>query len=231
MQGKEIVYLVRLVVVMFDAAVGETYLADLVHASESGNSLRQIAENLFTTDQAKALYPVSQSDAQFTDQFLQQLCGDYLEAAEYQMAFAEIMNLLGTGSSKGDVVVEAMNYLRSSAPVSSAFDNLKNMQANKFEVAKYHTIELNSGGTYVPDLQSVLDGVTHTDESVQKAKDAIDNTGTLKILESVMLNEIVSFTIDAEEISNGSEGINGVSEILLIGTLTDAEFKGSEYLI
>ena len=250
--------LVRLVVVMFDAAVGETYLVDLVHAVESGNSIRQIAENLFSTDQAKALYPVSQSDAQFTDQFLQQLCGDYLDAGEYQMAFSEIMGLLGTGSSKGDVVVEAMNYLRYSAPLSSAFDNLKNMQANKFEVAKYHTIELNSGGTYVPDLQSVLDGVTHTDESVQKAKEAIGNSGVLKLLESVELNEIVTFSTDADvingfaigtevssvsesdttfpnegtvEISNESAGIDGGSEIILIGTLTDVEIKGAEYLI
>lgn len=218
--------LVRLVVIMFDAAVGETYLVDLVHAAESGATIEQIAENIFTTDQAKALYPVSQSDAQFTEQFLQQLCGDYLEATEYQMAFTEIMNLLGAGFSKGDVVVESMNYLRYSAPQTSTFDSLKAMQSNKFEVAKYHTIDLNTGGTDVAELQAVLSGVNHTDESVQKAKNAIDNSATLAIQTSVEAREIFAFSTDTDVTDGFSIGMddNSTSEILLTGTLTDVNF-------
>lgn len=231
--------LIRLVVVMFDAAVGDTYLVDLVHAAESGATLEQIAENIFTTDQAKALYPVSQSDEQFTEQFLQQLCGDHLEGAEYQMAFTEFMKLLDTGLSKGHAVVEAMNYLRYNAPQTSNWNNLSAEQENKFEVSKYHTIDNKLGATAVPDLQAVLSGVTHTDESVQKAKEAIDSSVMPQIMKSTAPGEIFALTTDADvinefsmgmdinstgQIPDESAGIIGTSEILLTGTLTDISF-------
>jgi len=163
--------IVKLVVGMFNAAPGATYLAELTVAFEAnGRSLSNLAKDLALTPAYKQLNPVFQTAAEFATAFLTPL-GLQANAVAVDFVTAKF----NAGVSKGQIAYEAIVAL--DASTATEFAAAKAIVTNKANVAEYYSVTKGIAQTNVGTLQQVVSTVTDTAASVTAAKTAID-TGT-----------------------------------------------------
>ncbi len=161
--------IIKLVVGMFNAAPGATYLADLTVAFEAnGRSLSNLAKDLALTPAYKALNPVFQTAAEFATAFLTPLG---LQANTVAIDF--ITAKFNLGVSKGQIAYEALVAL--DASTATEFATAKAIVNNKTTVSEYYSVTKGVAQTNVGTLQQVVATVTSTAASVTAANTAIDN--------------------------------------------------------
>lgn len=163
--------IIKLVVGMFNAAPGATYLADLTVAYEAnGRSLLNLAKDLANTGAYKSINPVFQTAAEFATAFLTPLG---LQANAVAIDF--VTSQFNAGVSKGQIAFAALTAL--DATTDAAFTAAKAIVNNKADVATYYSVTKGTNQTNLGTLQQVISTVTDTAASVTAAKTAID-TGT-----------------------------------------------------
>jgi len=170
--------LMALVVVALDVAPGRTIFNELAGSIvNDGATLGDIASAIVAhplfSDNTIGEYPVSQTNAQFANEFATRLLGDrgdLVEGSAWDEAVAVIESELNGGLSKADLIVLATNFLMTTppAPFQAAADAL----ANKVEVALYQAVELELDvtGSSLAAYRALLADVDDTQASVDAAK-------------------------------------------------------------
>jgi Ca2+-binding RTX toxin-like protein len=163
--------IIKLVVAMFNAAPGSTYLADLTVAYEAnGRSLTNLANDLSNTGAFKALNPVFQTAAEFATSLLTPL-GLQANTTAVDYVTAQF----NSGVSKGLIAYNVAAAL--TATTDTQFADAKAILNNKASVAEYYSVTKAVSQTNVATLQQVISTVTKDAASVTAANTAIDGSG------------------------------------------------------
>jgi hypothetical protein len=191
--------LVGLFIVMFKAAPGEDYLAQLVAAREAGSSLLDIATALAAKPQVPLAYPLSSG-----------ITEHYLEAIQRELAQQIVGNLLAddtpmsartwatswaseqlhAGASIASVVLEAAQALMSTD--NPAYASAKALMLNRIEVATYYSVTQEQSSVDFAALRDVLAGVSPDPASIAAAKAAIDaNLGSTAFILTVGTDDLI----------------------------------------
>lgn len=161
--------IVKLVVAMFNAAPGATYLAELTVAYEAnGRSLVNLAKDLSNTSAFKALNPVFQTAAEFATSLLTPLG---LQANTTAVDF--VTAKFNAGVNKGQIAYDVAAAL--DATTATEFATAKAILTNKTTVSEYYSITKAVAQTNIGTLQQAIATVTSTAASVTAANTAIDN--------------------------------------------------------
>jgi len=188
--------LITLVVGMFNASPGATYLSELTVAFEAnGRSYQNLALDLANTDAFKSVHPVFQTAEEFAASFLTPLG---LQANAEALDF--VISKFNAGVSKGQIIFDALVALL--ATTAPEFADAKAILLNKVAVAEYHSVTQQIAETDLADLQAVLDGVTADPATVEAAKDAIDG----------LTGETFTLTTDQDNV----QGTSGNDTILAV---------------
>ncbi|MGE0331520.1 MAG: beta strand repeat-containing protein [Ramlibacter sp.] len=204
--------IIKLVVGMFNAAPGATYLAELTVAFEAnGRSLSNLAKDLALTPAYKAINPVFQTAAEFATSFLTPLG---LQANTTAVDF--VTAKFNAGVSKGQIAYEAIVALNAST--AAEFADAKAIVTNKTTVAEYYSVTKNITQTNVATLQQVVSTVTKDAASVTTANTAIDGSGAA--------NAGSTFTLTTGiDVLNGSTGND-----TFIGSIAPATLSGADQI-
>ncbi|WP_339858983.1 calcium-binding protein [Pseudohongiella acticola] len=189
--------LITLVVAMFDAAPGVAVLSDLTFASDAGVSNAGIAASLANSAEFKSLFPVLQTNAEFVNEFVDQMVGSLVSEAEKTTVKTALTAEMNAGATRVDVILTAIAALKAIPTTDAVWGNASAAFANKVEVATFHTVEQEQPSTNLADLQNALAGVTNTAASVTAAKAAIDDAETV--------GETLNLTTGVDALSGGAK--------------------------
>lgn len=167
--------LITLTVGMFGAAPGASVLTELDNQAKAGSSLTQIAENLAASSAFTGIYPTFLTNAQFTTDFVGSLFSETSAAVQLELV-ALATSLLNSGTSRGALVVMAINALAGVPEADTTYGNSAAKLSNQVEVANDYTVINKLSGGSLADLQGVISSVTSTQASVDAALLAIDGT-------------------------------------------------------
>ena len=171
----------RFFLVAFDAAPGVTYLDQLKEAVEAGLTTREIV-NVFTTKQQfKSVYPDSLSSQEFATRLVDRVVGASASTAAKQTAVADVVQALGSGLTRGDVIYNVFGNLatRVTDPGKPGFNpedpylGVAQQFAKKVAVAQYFTETLKGDSILLSVLQGVVSSVTK--DSVVTSAASIEN--------------------------------------------------------
>lgn len=180
--------LITLAVGMFNAAPGTAVLSQLSNASESGQTLKQIATNLAGTAEYQSIYPDLMTNAEFATKLVDNMVGSLVSAAGKADAVALITGLLNAqptttsaqkAAARADVTITAINALKAVPTTDATFGAARVALDNKVAVATYHSVEKLGATTTLAQLQNVIASVTNTDASVTAAKATIDGVANV----------------------------------------------------
>jgi len=161
--------IVKLVVAMFNAAPGATYLADLTVAYEAnGRSLTNLANDLSNTAAFKGINPVFQTAAEFATSLLTPL-GLQANTTAVDYVTAQF----NSGVSKGLIAYNVAAAL--TATTDTQFADAKAILNNKTTVAEYYSVTKAIAQTNIGTLQQSISTVTKDAASVTAAQGAIDS--------------------------------------------------------
>lgn len=209
--------IIKLVVGMFNAAPGATYLADLTVAFEAnGRSLSNLAKDLALTPAYKALNPVFQTAAEFATAFLTPLG---LQANTVAIDF--VTAKFNAGVSKGQIAYEALVAL--DASTATEFADAKAIVNNKTTVATYYSVTKAVSVTNVGQLQASISTVTKDAASVTAAQGTIDSTAGQGAGNTVALTSAVDIITgtSGNDVFNAAIGSGGTTATT--GTYTAAD--------
>jgi len=165
----------KLLVLMFNAAPGATYLSQVVNIYETlGHNLGQLANNLDDIPVFQQLHPNFQTAAEFAADFLTPL-GLQNDA----LAKSFVLDKFNAGVPKGEIMYEGMLALEGvTSGAAAQYVAAKAILDNKTAVSEYYSVTKNVDQTDLNVLQLVLNGVTADTATVTAAETGINN-GTL----------------------------------------------------
>ena len=158
--------LIKLVVGMFNAAPGATYLNEVATIFEAnGRDLGKVANILAHSPAFTSIYTPALTNQEFASKFLTSfgLQGNTL-ATDF------VVGRLNAGVSKSDVMVQALVALNNT--ISPAFADAKAIFLNKSLVAENFSVTLNKTTTDLMELQGAISTVTAATASVAAANAA-----------------------------------------------------------
>ncbi|MDP1968247.1 MAG: hypothetical protein Q8K31_03555 [Burkholderiaceae bacterium] len=163
--------IIKVVVALYNAAPGATYLSDLTVAYEAnGRSLVNLARDLSATTSYKALNPVFQTAAEFATAFLTPFG---LQANTEAVDF--VTSRFNAGVNKGEIAYLAAEAINAYTGTTQAIVDAKAILTNKTTVAEYYSVTKAIAQTSVASLQQAISTVTAVAGSVTTAQTAIDN--------------------------------------------------------
>lgn len=146
--------ILKLVVVMFNAALGPAYLTELTASFEAnGRDLAKLARELANTNLFKAANPPTQSPEGFAAGLLIPLG---LQANS--VAFEFVLSKVKAGVDKGQIAYDAIIALTNTT--DAAFSSAKALLDNKAAVSDYFTSTRPTASSDLPTLKQLLSGVT-----------------------------------------------------------------------
>ncbi len=162
----------KLIVLMFEAAPGATYLSQVVGIYETlGKDLGQLANNLDDVAIFNTLHPNFQTAAEFAADFLTPL-GLQSDA----LALDFVISKFNAGVAKGEIMYEGLLALEGvTSGMAAQYVAAKAILDNKAAVAEYYSVTKGIAQTDIAVLQLVLDGVTADTATVTSAEAEIDN--------------------------------------------------------
>lgn len=204
--------IIKLVVAMFNAAPGATYLGELTVAYEAnGRSLSNLAKDLSQTTAYKALNPVFQTASEFATALLTPLG---LQANTTAIDF--VTAKFNAGVSKGQIAFDVAVAL--AATTATEFADAKAILNNKTAVAEYYSVTKAISQTNVATLQQSISTVTKDAASVTAANSAIDGSG--------VANAGNTFTL-----TTGIDVLNGTTgNDTFIGSAAPATLNGADQI-
>jgi Ca2+-binding RTX toxin-like protein len=161
----------KLVVLMFDAAPGAAYLAQVTSLYEAAaGDLQRVAGTLDDVPVFQALHPPFQTATEYAADFLAPLG---LQGDAVARDF--IVSRMAAGASKGEIAFAALQVLAAlPAQAAAQYQAAKAILDHKAAVADYYSAVKAVSQTDLPLLQSVLDGVTADAATVAQAIAEID---------------------------------------------------------
>lgn len=161
--------IIKLVVGMFNAALGATYLAVLtVEYEANGRNLHLLADTLAGIPAYKSLNPTYQTASEFASALLIPL-----GLQNNQVALDFVTTKFNAGVSKGAIVCDVVLAL--DATTDTQFANAKAILNNKTAVAEYYSVTLGTAQSDIAKLQAVIAGVGKDAASVVQAETQLDN--------------------------------------------------------
>jgi hypothetical protein len=189
--------IVRLVVGMFNAAPGATYLNTIASIFEAnGHNLASLATTLSGTAAFQSMYSNGMTSQQFATAFL-----TTLNLQNNQTANDFIVAKANSGESRGDIILDAINALET--VTSGTFLEARQILDNKTSVAIFFSVTQNNPDTNLADLQAVLNGVTSDANTVTNveaaltAQAAIGTTFTLTTADETLTGGAKNDTFNA----------------------------------
>jgi len=172
-------------IIAFNGAPGTTYLGQLQAAVESGMSTLQIVD-VFTNKQAFLdYYPLNMSNADFATLIVNRVIKNAATPQAKQDAVNTILEALGSGLSRGEVIYNVFGNLAArvtdpGAPGYNANDpylGVAKQFANQIKVAQYFTEVMGGNSSDIPYLRFVIACVTADSDVSTPAKieDLINN--------------------------------------------------------
>lgn len=160
--------IVRLVVGMFNAAPGATYLDEIAAVFQAnGQNLSALATSLSATNAFHSIYSSGMTSPNFATAFLTTLG---LQGNTEAVAFITSKDTLGV-ESRGQIILDAINALEGST--SPTFAAAKAMLDNKTQVALFYSVSpLHVAETSLGVLQNVLSTIT-ADHATVVAEEAV----------------------------------------------------------
>jgi hypothetical protein len=161
----------KLLVLMFNAAPGANYLAQVVSMYESfGHNLAAVAGTLDDIPAYTTLNPNFQTPEEFAAEFLTPL-----GLASDAFAVAFVVDKFNAGVGKGQIAFEALQALNGvDASYPAQYVNAKAILDNKAAVSEYYSVTVGVSQTDIDVLQSVLNGITADTATVTSAEAEID---------------------------------------------------------
>ncbi|MDB5892439.1 MAG: Hemolysin-type calcium-binding repeat-containing protein, partial [Polaromonas sp.] len=127
--------ILKLVVAMFNAPAGSTYLSEITSVFEAnGRSLSALAQTLSTTGAFKALHPNFQSSSEFAAKFLTPY-----GLQNNAIAVDWVISKLNAGVNKGQIALEAATAIDAYTGTDAGLIAAKSIQNNKTAVAEYYS--------------------------------------------------------------------------------------------
>lgn len=218
----------KVVIALFNAAPGATYLAEFTASYEAnGRNLSVLADGLAQTTTFKNLYPNFQTATEFATSILATYS---LQASADAIAF--VTGLFNAGVSKGQIALRVAVAIDSSTSTDPALVAAKAILANKAAVADNYSAVLNGNALTLAALQNTIASVTADVNTVTTANAANANgagltfgltTGADNFTGSSandLFNAVAGTgaTLSAGDILSGGAGIDTLSVV------TDAGF-------
>lgn len=162
----------KLLVLMFNAAPGSTYLSEVVSLYETlGHDMAALANTLDDIPIYNTLNPNFQTAEEFAAEFLTPLA---LETDPLALSF--IIDKFNAGVPKGQIAYEALQALNGvDSSMAAQYVNAKAILDNKAAVSEYYSVTVGVAQLDVGVLQLVLDGITADTATVTNAEAEIDS--------------------------------------------------------
>ena len=141
--------IIKLVIGMFNAAPGATYLSTITSIFEAnGHNMTALAQTLSTTSAFTSLYPNFQTTSEFVTSFLTKL-----GLQTNQTAIDYVTAQVNAGVNKGEIILNAITILDKIDPaVGGQIGAAAGALDNKAAVAKYYTVDKNGTSTSLSTL-------------------------------------------------------------------------------
>ena len=165
--------IIQLVVGMFDAAPGATFLPEFISAVESGTTFNALAEDLSKTTYFQELYPDQDTSNSFSTKFIDALVGGEVAESDENWAVGFVEGLLASGVTRAEAMVTTINALANVPTTDGRFCNARIALENKVDVAEYYSKDMLVGYTDLSLLQGLIENVSHTQRSVMESVDLI----------------------------------------------------------
>ncbi|MDP3619276.1 MAG: hypothetical protein Q8R63_05730 [Ramlibacter sp.] len=235
----------EIIVLMFDAAPGATYLAQLISAYQAvGNNLNTLTDIIAAHPAYASVHTVIDTDEEWTDDLLATvgLQGDF-------QAESRILNALNDGVSKGDITYGLYTFLNDVAADANAAVNYgpqyisaAEILENKAEVAIYYSVTVANPSTNLAELMDVVENVDASQSSVDDAIDAINGetgaqvinlTDTLDVLNGTSADDLFvgrvvqnSLGEQVNQLGSGDQIDGGNGMDMLTAKITAGAFVG-----
>lgn len=157
--------IIALVVGMFDAAPGATYLSQFVNAADAGATIETLAADLTGTGAFKGIYPDLQTNNEFATKFVNNIASEASDSAK-AWAVTWIEAQLNGGATKAEVIVASINALRATDEADANWGNAAAALNNKVEVAEWYSVDQLGNAVDLATLQDTVSTVTSDDTTV-----------------------------------------------------------------
>lgn len=199
-------------VLAFNAAPGTVYGGQIVEAYESGMTTAEIVDQYVTKDAFKAIYPDSQTNAQFAAALVNNVASANNPPAAKTAAIADIETALAAGWTKAQVITQIIGNLAAKTVADAEWGVTVAQLNNKIAVAKVLTEgEKALATTDVALLTTPLANVT---EDVKTVESAINGAGSLaaKLANLAAANKAVATFAAALDLDANGEADNWKSD-------------------
>lgn len=157
--------IIALVVGMFDAAPGATFLSQFVNAVDAGSTIDTLAADLTGTGAFKGIYPDLQTSNEFATKFVDNIAPEAGTAAK-AWAVTWIEAQLNGGATKAEVIAASITALRATDEADANWGNAAAALNNKVEVAEWYSVDQLGNATDLATLQNQISTVTSDDTTV-----------------------------------------------------------------
>lgn len=164
-------------VLAFNAAPGTVYGGQIVEAYESGMTTAEIVAQYTSKDAFKAIYPDSQTAAEFAAALVGNVVSATNPAAAKTAAIADIEKALADGWSKAQVITQILGNLANKTVADADWGPTVAQLNNKIEVAKVLTEGAKALNT--TDVDTLTGPLKNVTEAVSTVQDAINGAGPL----------------------------------------------------
>jgi hypothetical protein len=151
--------IVQLIVGMFDAAPGKSFLDQFTAAAEAGQTLDQLATELSGTVAFQTLYPTTQTNNEFATAFVANLLGNTVTSAPLAFAIDFVESQLNAGATIPAVMQIATQALLDAGSSHADFGVASATLANQILGASNYSETENSNDISV--LQAAIASITN----------------------------------------------------------------------
>ena len=162
--------ILKLLVAMFNAPPGATYLNEIVSLYQAnGNNLSALAQSLSNTGAYNVLNPKSHIATEFAANFLTPY-----GLQNNTVAIDFIVSKFNAGVNKGQISLDAATAINNYTGTDAGILAAQAIQNNKTAVSEYYSVNKAVPQTDLAALQAAFGGVTDAASTVVAAKAAVD---------------------------------------------------------
>lgn len=191
---------------MFNAAPGtQFYTLFENYIAATGASAKDFAIALAGTPAFRqVMYADSLSSSAFASQFMDNLVGNTVATAHKAGVASVIVNLLGQGVSRGEIIHLATSALAAIPSDNTDWGAAAAQLRNKVAVAEYYTLTKGGAALDLSTIQAVTAGVTDSAASVTAAKARLDGTSG-RVADGYIKNATVFADLNGDGVQNAGE--------------------------
>jgi len=190
----------NIIVGLFDAAPGKTFLDQFSSFLTAGGTTQALTNNLAASAEFQSLYSNSLSSAQFSENFLSTLLGNTVSAASQSWAENWMSGLLDQGASRGDAIYQAISALQNMPHSDATWGAAAQALNNKVAAAKVYSVDQQSSSFSLAELQAVVSEITQ-DSVISNSEQIIGTWFTKDVSADSFGTQTVTFNADGTYLS------------------------------